>query len=180
MRNEDKRTWAEISLAILNTITTKSGAPCPRGRAFMGLCKANAYGHGAVPIATHREELGADYLAVSCYEEAAELRAAGVTAPVLILAPSPSFIAGDIARLPRRAGYRGHRLRPGDKPTPRRLGRAAQVPHQARDGHGPDGLQRPLRAGDGGGGEHRRAAGAGDNGRFYAFRRCGRAGATLR
>ena len=37
---------------------------------------------------------------MSCYEEAAELRAAGVTAPVLILAPSPSFSAGDIARLP--------------------------------------------------------------------------------
>ena len=100
MRNEDKRTWAEISLANLEHNYHEIRRALPAGTRFMGLCKANAYGHGAVPIAKHLEELGAEYLAVSCYEEAAELRAAGVTAPVLILAPSPSFIAGDIARLP--------------------------------------------------------------------------------
>ena len=100
MRNEDKRTWAEIDLHRLEHNYREIRRALPEGCRFAGLCKANAYGHGAVTIARRLEELGADYIAVSCYEEAAELRAAGVTAPVLILAPSPAFIAGDIARLP--------------------------------------------------------------------------------
>ncbi len=100
MRNEDKRTWAEINLANLDHNYREIRRALPEGTRFMGLCKANAYGHGAVPIARRLEELGADCLAVSCYEEAAELRAAGVSTPILILAPSPSFLAGDIARLP--------------------------------------------------------------------------------
>ena len=52
-----------------------------------------------VPVARKLEQLGADYLAVSCYEEAAELRAAGIRTRILILAPSPAFLAPDIARL---------------------------------------------------------------------------------
>lgn len=34
----------------------------PYGTKFMGLVKADAYGHGAVPVAKKLEELGADYL----------------------------------------------------------------------------------------------------------------------
>ena len=99
MRNEDKRTWAEINLANLDHNYREIRRALPEGTRFMGLCKANAYGHGAVPIARRLEELGADYLAVSCYEEASELRSAGISTPILILAPSPSFLALDIARL---------------------------------------------------------------------------------
>lgn len=100
MRNEDKRTWAEVSFANLEHNYREIRAALPEGTRFLGLCKANAYGHGSVPIARKLEELGAEYLAVSCYEEAAELRKAGISAKILILAPSPSFLAGDISRLP--------------------------------------------------------------------------------
>lgn len=47
--------------------------------------KADAYGHGAVPCARAVLEAGADYLAVATVDEGAELRAAGITAPILML-----------------------------------------------------------------------------------------------
>jgi len=46
--------------------------------------KANAYGHGAVPISRCALEAGAEYLAVAAVPEGAELRSAGITAPVLL------------------------------------------------------------------------------------------------
>jgi len=50
----------------------------------MAVVKANAYGHGAVTIATALEK-NVDALAVACLEEALELRAAGIVAPILLL-----------------------------------------------------------------------------------------------
>lgn len=67
MRNEDKRTWAEIDLHRLEHNYREIRRALPEGCRFAGLCKANAYGHGAVTIARRLEELGADYIAVSCY-----------------------------------------------------------------------------------------------------------------
>lgn len=100
MLDKDKRTWAEIDLGKLDHNYREIRAKLPVGCRFAGLCKANAYGHGAVAIARHLEKIGADYLAVSCYEEAAELREAGIRAPILMLAPSPAFLAPAIAALP--------------------------------------------------------------------------------
>ena len=99
MANEDKRTWAEIDLGRLYHNYREVRRVLPEGCRFAGLCKANAYGHGAMTIATRLEEIGADYIAVSCYKEAAELRSAGLKMPILLLAPSPAFLAPDIARL---------------------------------------------------------------------------------
>ena len=99
MANEDKRTWAEIDLDRLYHNYREVRRVLPEGCRFAGLCKANAYGHGAMTIAKRLEEIGADYIAVSCYEEAAELRSAGLKMPILLLAPSPAFLAPDIARL---------------------------------------------------------------------------------
>ena len=47
--------------------------------------KADAYGHGAVPISRCALEAGAEYLSVAAVSEGAELRAAGITAPILLL-----------------------------------------------------------------------------------------------
>jgi len=49
------------------------------------LVKANAYGHGAVQMATLLQEIGVDYLAVALPSEGAELRRAGITLPILVL-----------------------------------------------------------------------------------------------
>jgi alanine racemase len=51
----------------------------------MAVVKADAYGHGAVPVARAILEAGADSLAVATAEEGAELRRAGIAAPILVL-----------------------------------------------------------------------------------------------
>ncbi len=51
----------------------------------MAVVKANAYGHGAVAVSKAALAAGASHLAVSCPEEGAELREAGITAPILVL-----------------------------------------------------------------------------------------------
>lgn len=50
--------------------------------------KADAYGHGAVGIARAAEQSGVDYFGVANIVEAQELRDAGITTPILILASS--------------------------------------------------------------------------------------------
>lgn len=50
----------------------------------MAVVKANAYGHGALGVASALEPL-ADALAVACIDEAQELRAGGINAPILLL-----------------------------------------------------------------------------------------------
>jgi alanine racemase len=52
---------------------------------LMAVVKANAYGHGAVPVAKAALEAGANWLGVALIQEAAELRAAGIMEPVLVL-----------------------------------------------------------------------------------------------
>lgn len=52
---------------------------------FMSVVKANAYGHGMIPISKKLQELGTDYFAVAYVEEAVELRDAGITKPILVL-----------------------------------------------------------------------------------------------
>lgn len=51
----------------------------------MAVVKADAYGHGAIPLALALEKFGADYLAVAQAEEGFELRQAGVKLPILLL-----------------------------------------------------------------------------------------------
>lgn len=89
MKSTLKRTWAEIDLDALtynyHTIRKHIG---PDVR-FLGVVKADAYGHGSLQVATKLQELGADYLAVSSIDEALELRFNGITMPILILGHTP-------------------------------------------------------------------------------------------
>ncbi|MDO5617342.1 alanine racemase [Kocuria sp.] len=50
---------------------------------LMAVVKADAYGHGAVPVARAAVEAGADFLGVAHVSEGLELRQAGITAPVV-------------------------------------------------------------------------------------------------
>lgn len=52
---------------------------------FMAVVKANAYGHGLVPVATAAAEAGAERLGVALLSEAVTLRKAGLTLPLHIL-----------------------------------------------------------------------------------------------
>jgi alanine racemase len=57
------------------------------GTEVMAVVKADAYGHGAVPIAEAAIAAGATRLAVATVGEGAALRAAGIAAPVVLLGP---------------------------------------------------------------------------------------------
>ena len=94
MDDTQKRTWAEIDLDRLDRNYRALRALTEPGCRFMGIIKANAYGHGAAAVARELEALGAEYLAVACLDEALELRAAGVRAPILILGLTPAEYAG--------------------------------------------------------------------------------------
>ena len=63
---------------------------------FLGVVKADAYGHGAVPVSRQLVDLGADYLAVSNLEEAVQLRRSYIRLPILILGYTPAFYAEDM------------------------------------------------------------------------------------
>lgn len=92
MMMNQKRTWAEISLKALEHNCRTLRAMLPEGCRLLGVVKANAYGHGAVPVARKLVEQGCEMLAVACLDEALELRDAGITAPVLVFgATLPEF-----------------------------------------------------------------------------------------
>ena len=84
-----KRTWAEISLDNLEHNYHALRSQTPEGCKFLGVIKADAYGHGAVPVSGTLSELGCEYLAVSNLEEAVQLRRGGIRTPVLILGYTP-------------------------------------------------------------------------------------------
>ena len=90
MNDLQKRTWAEVSLSNIKHNYESIRASLPEQCKFLGVVKADAYGHGALRVALLLQECGADYLAVSCLDEALELRDGGISMPVLILGHTPS------------------------------------------------------------------------------------------
>lgn len=67
------------------------------GVPILPVVKADAYGHGAVPVALALERAGADGFCVATLDEAVELRDAGIDAPILVLYPVPPGL-GPVAR----------------------------------------------------------------------------------
>ena len=89
MKSTLKRTWAEINLDALEYNYRKIREHIGKNVKFLGVVKADAYGHGAVMVSKKLESLGADYLAVSSIDEAMELRFNGITMPILVLGHTP-------------------------------------------------------------------------------------------
>ncbi len=93
-------TWAEVDLDAIsdNVAALKAHAAAP---GLMAVVKADGYGHGMIPAARAALAGGADWLGVALVEEGEALRAAGITAPVLVLTepPSPALPAMVEARL---------------------------------------------------------------------------------
>ena len=90
MESTLKRTWAEIDLdALAQNYRILQDRMGPQSR-FLGVIKADAYGHGAIQTALALEKLGSAYLAVSNIDEARELRLAGVALPILQLGLTPA------------------------------------------------------------------------------------------
>ena len=79
-------TWAEINLAALDANLRAIAALLEPEVALLVAVKANAYGHGAVPIARRIEQTQlASWLAVATVGEGIELREAQIGLPILKL-----------------------------------------------------------------------------------------------
>jgi len=80
-------TWVQIDLDAIeqniSAVQAKAGVP------VMAIIKADAYGHGAVPVARLLEKTCA-FFGVSSLLEALELRRAGIRVPILILGATPA------------------------------------------------------------------------------------------
>jgi alanine racemase len=91
-------TWAEIDLdAIAFNVRAFKRHVGERVELF-AVVKANAYGHGAVPVARGALEAGATRLAVHRAIEGVELRRAGIVAPILVMGYTPPSGAEMIIR----------------------------------------------------------------------------------
>jgi len=106
IRERRARAWIEVNLAAVveNARTVARVA----GTRLLPVVKANAYGVGAVAVSRALEALEPWGYGVATIEEGAELRAAGITRPVLVFMP---------ARPDLFDAYRAHRLTPalGDR-----------------------------------------------------------------
>ena len=78
-------TWAEISLSKLKSNLARVRRLAGSRRRVMAVVKADAYGHGAVPVAQALEAAGVDWFGVATVEEALELRHKGIHRPILLL-----------------------------------------------------------------------------------------------
>ncbi len=79
------RAWIELDLDALRQNVALLQKCVPDGCRLMPAVKANAYGHGAIPIARELNRLGIDCFCVACAAEGIELRRAEITGEILIL-----------------------------------------------------------------------------------------------
>ncbi len=81
----DARTWTEIDLEAVRFNVRALRAAAGGTASLMAVVKADAYGHGAVPVAKAAIAAGAARLGVAEAREAAELRGAGIGVPIHVL-----------------------------------------------------------------------------------------------
>ncbi len=87
--------WADVDLgAVTSNVEALRALVGPVQ--FCAVVKADGYGHGAVPVARAALAGGADLLGVALAGEGAELRAAGIAAPILVLSQASPDELGDL------------------------------------------------------------------------------------
>ncbi|BCU80474.1 alanine racemase [Polycladomyces abyssicola] len=91
-------TIAEIDLDAITHNVQQFRNRFPSSVRLMAVVKADAYGHGAVPVAKTALEAGATHLAVAFLDEALELRNAGIEAPILVLGYTPPEAVAEAVR----------------------------------------------------------------------------------
>jgi alanine racemase len=91
--------WLEVDLdALVGNLAAIRGL-VDEGVRVEPVVKADAYGHGAVPVARVLEAAGAEGFSVATWDEAQELRRGGIRAPILVLYPIPTEAIAEAARL---------------------------------------------------------------------------------
>lgn len=87
--NPNRATWLEIDLNAIRNNVRQIRKQIHSECMIMGVVKANAYGHGAVPVAQALQQEGSEQLAVATLGEALELRKANIEIPILVLGFTP-------------------------------------------------------------------------------------------
>jgi alanine racemase len=82
-------TWAEIDLDAIASNVCAFKKHVGEKVEIIAVVKANAYGHGAIPVANAALNAGATRLAVHRAMEGVELRRAGIEAPILVMGYTP-------------------------------------------------------------------------------------------
>jgi len=78
-------TWAEVDLKNLEYNLKQIKRLLSPSVKVMVCVKADAYGHGLIPVAKKLASCGVDYLGVASIDEGAALRKAGIKKPILVL-----------------------------------------------------------------------------------------------
>ncbi len=85
MNYPSRPTWADIDLSALNHNLQQAINSCPATQRMLAVVKADAYGHGAIPVTRALQSSGIHDFAVATMEEALELRLAGISDNLLVL-----------------------------------------------------------------------------------------------
>ncbi|MBA4688522.1 MAG: serine racemase VanT catalytic subunit [Candidatus Galacturonibacter soehngenii] len=85
----DSRAWVEVNLCNLQNNVKAFQSVLPKECKIMAAVKANAYGHGAILVATHLQEYGVTHFCVASVQEGIDLRKAGIKGDILILSYTP-------------------------------------------------------------------------------------------
>jgi alanine racemase len=92
------RSWIEVDLDHFTSNWQEMRRLVAPDVAILQVVKADAYGHGAIEISNIALKNGAAMLGVANADEGAQLRVSGITAPVVILSPSPNLEIGQIIK----------------------------------------------------------------------------------
>ncbi len=118
-------TWADIDLSALKHNLNQAERFCTQSQRLLAVIKADAYGHGAVPVGRALMSWGVNDFAVATLEEAIALREAGLEGALLVLGGcfpgqesafidyrlQPALLDGETAlRLDRAGTGRGRRI----------------------------------------------------------------------
>jgi len=87
--NIHKDAWVEINLENLAHNIREIRKIIPKEKKFLGIVKADAYGHGAQMIAKTMLASGVDWFGVSSIDEGLDLREVKITAPILVVGAVP-------------------------------------------------------------------------------------------
>jgi alanine racemase len=98
MAGTNYRSWVEVDLDKFAHNWREINKLVRPGVKVMQVLKADAYGHGAMEIARVALQNGAAFLGVANADEGAQLRVAGIEAPILILSPSLPEEVGEIVK----------------------------------------------------------------------------------
>ncbi|PZM65022.1 serine racemase VanT catalytic subunit [Paenibacillus dendritiformis] len=93
-----RRAWAEIRLDDVTHNVRELRGLLPPDCELMAVVKADAYGHGSIPVARHLSRIGVRQFAVADVEEGVALRREGIKGEILVLGYTSPERFDDLAR----------------------------------------------------------------------------------